>query len=141
MEPERSLPCLQQPTICPYPEPDESSPHPPTLFPSAPSMLGSSEMSGPFRFSNHKLVYISHLPRACHIILHLIALIIIMKRTSYEAPHYAVFSCLLPPATSSFLRPNILLGNLFSNTLNLCASPPSFTPIQSNKVKLHFCTF
>jgi hypothetical protein len=28
MEPERSLPCLQQPTTCPYPEPDQSSPCP-----------------------------------------------------------------------------------------------------------------
>jgi hypothetical protein len=33
MEPEGSLPCSQQPAIGPYLEPDESSPHPPTLFP------------------------------------------------------------------------------------------------------------
>jgi len=31
MEPEVSLPYSQQPTAGPYPEPDESSPHPPTL--------------------------------------------------------------------------------------------------------------
>jgi len=30
MEPEGSLPCLQQPATGPYPEPDASSPHLPT---------------------------------------------------------------------------------------------------------------
>jgi hypothetical protein len=30
-EPEGSIPCSQQPTTYPYPEPDESSPHPFTL--------------------------------------------------------------------------------------------------------------
>jgi hypothetical protein len=34
MEPEGSLPCSQQePATCPYPEPNESNPHPQTLFP------------------------------------------------------------------------------------------------------------
>jgi hypothetical protein len=33
MEPEGSLPYSQQPAAGPYPEPDESSPHLPTLFP------------------------------------------------------------------------------------------------------------
>jgi hypothetical protein len=33
MEPEGSLPCLQDHDICPYPEEDISSLHPPTLFP------------------------------------------------------------------------------------------------------------
>jgi hypothetical protein len=32
MEPEGSLPCLQEPATGPYPESDQSSPHPPTLF-------------------------------------------------------------------------------------------------------------
>jgi hypothetical protein len=32
MEIEGSLPCLQEPATSPYPEPDESSPHPPTPF-------------------------------------------------------------------------------------------------------------
>jgi hypothetical protein len=33
MEREGSLPCSQQPATGPDPEPDESSPHPPTLLP------------------------------------------------------------------------------------------------------------
>jgi len=33
MEPEGSLPCQQQPETGPYPEPDASSPHLPTIFP------------------------------------------------------------------------------------------------------------
>jgi hypothetical protein len=32
MEPEGSLPHSQQPAICPYPEPDRSSPRPPSHF-------------------------------------------------------------------------------------------------------------
>jgi hypothetical protein len=33
MEPAESLPRSQDPAIDPYPEPDETSPHLPTLFP------------------------------------------------------------------------------------------------------------
>jgi len=33
MEPEGSLPCSQESANGPYPEPDESSPHPSTPFP------------------------------------------------------------------------------------------------------------
>jgi hypothetical protein len=33
MEREGSLPCSQQPATSPYPEPDESNLHLPTLFP------------------------------------------------------------------------------------------------------------
>jgi hypothetical protein len=32
MEPEGSLPCSQEPATCLYPEPNESNPHPQTLF-------------------------------------------------------------------------------------------------------------
>jgi hypothetical protein len=32
MEPKDSVPCSQEPATGPCPEPDESTPHPPTLF-------------------------------------------------------------------------------------------------------------
>jgi len=43
----------------------------------------------------------------------------LLKHTSYEAPHYVIFSSIppLPP-----LGPNNHLGILFSNTPNLCSS-------------------
>jgi len=45
-----------------------------------------------------------------------------VKRTIYEAPHYAVFFS-IPPLLSSLFGPNILLSNQLSNTLiNLCSS-------------------
>jgi hypothetical protein len=40
------------------------------------------------------------------------------KSTSYEHPHYVVFSNL----TSTPFNPNILLSTLFLNTLSLCSS-------------------
>jgi hypothetical protein len=43
-----------------------------------------------------------------------------MKCTSYEAPHCAVFSDLLPLLL--FSGPNILHSTLITNTRNLCAS-------------------
>jgi len=43
-----------------------------------------------------------------------------VKRTSYEVPHYAVFSSLSP--TSFLLGSNILLSILFLNILSLCSS-------------------
>jgi hypothetical protein len=39
MEPEGSLPFPQEPPAGPYPEPDSSSPHPPTNFPKSHSNI------------------------------------------------------------------------------------------------------
>jgi len=58
MELEGSLPCSQQPATGLNPDRDESSPHPPTIFPQdtvqyyPPSMPTSSELSFSFRFSD-----------------------------------------------------------------------------------------
>jgi hypothetical protein len=68
MKPERVFPHSQQPATCPYPEPDRSSPCPPShfskihfiiIFPSTP---GSSEWSPSFRVShwNHTCLYFPH---------------------------------------------------------------------------------
>jgi len=46
--------------------------------------------------------------------------IYLVKCTCYEAPHYVIFSSLLP--LSSLLDLYVLLSTLFSNTFNLCSS-------------------
>jgi hypothetical protein len=51
MEPEGSLQCSQDPATGPYPEPDESSSHPPNLYPQdsrLPSHLRLGLLSGLF---------------------------------------------------------------------------------------------
>jgi hypothetical protein len=58
MEPEGLSPCSQELATCPYPEPNESNPHPQTLFPKIhlnvilPSTPRSSQWSPPFIFHN-----------------------------------------------------------------------------------------
>jgi hypothetical protein len=64
----------------------------------------------------------------CYMSAHLILLD--LKRTSYEAHHYTVFSSLLS------LPPNIHLSTLFSNILKLRTHQfkrPSFTPTQKKQ--------
>jgi hypothetical protein len=43
----------------------------------------------------------------------------LVKRTSYEGPHYVVFSSPPPPVISSLTGPKILISNPFSHTLKL----------------------
>jgi hypothetical protein len=52
------------------------------------------------------------------ILLGLITLIILVKRTSYEAPHYAVF-CSFPPLPPSYLQ--IFFSASWSQPPNLCS--------------------
>jgi hypothetical protein len=90
-----------------------------------PSMPRSSEWSFRFRFSDQNYVYISHHPILAiwptHLILlHFIALII--HGEAYNFWRSSLCSLLQPPATSSFLDLNILLGTLFLNNLDLCSS-------------------
>jgi len=73
MEPECSLPHLQEPVTCTYPEPDPSSPWLPSHFLKVhlnnilPSTPGSSKWSLSLKFPQQNPVYTSHLPvRATH---------------------------------------------------------------------------
>jgi len=69
-EPERSLPHLQVPATCPYPEPDQSSPRPHFLKIHLniirPSTPGSSMWSFFFRFPHQTPIYTSPLPYVLH---------------------------------------------------------------------------
>jgi hypothetical protein len=66
-------------------------------------MPRSSEWLLPLRFSDQNFVFLISLVRAtysAHLIFFDLISVIILKRTSYEVPHYAVFSSLvtLPPS-------------------------------------------
>jgi hypothetical protein len=54
------------------------------------------------------------------ILLHLIILIVLHEECKLWS--FSLCSCLQPSVTSSLFGPNILLSNLFSNTLSLCSS-------------------
>jgi len=98
VESEGSLPCSKQAATGPYPEPDESSPHLPTPFlfkihsniilPFTPRSSNGLFLSG---FPNKILYIFSSLPCMLHVPpIHPR----FVERTSYETPHYAVFSSL-----------------------------------------------
>jgi hypothetical protein len=132
MEPEVSLPRLQEAATCPYPGPDQSSPCLPSYFLKthfksvSPSKPGSSKCSLSLRFTHQNTGCSLPFPRNCympcpshssrfvhpHIIwweVHVIQLLIIL----------CIF--LHSPVTSSLLCQNIHF--LFSNNLSLRSSP------------------
>jgi hypothetical protein len=62
-----------------------------------------------------------------------------VKSTSYEAPHYAVFSRLSP--LSPFIGPNFLLRTLFSNILSVTDQVPYLYKTTRKLVILHVLIF
>ena len=123
MEPEGSLPPLQDPTICPHPEPDQSSPCSPSHFLKIhlniilPSTLGSRKWTLALRFPHQTPVHASPILHTRH-----------MPRPSQSSWFYHSqnirWGLAFPPLLCylTLLGPNILLNTLFSNTLSLCSS-------------------
>ena len=134
---------LQEPAICPYPEPDQSNPCPPLHYLKIQlniillSRLGSSKWSLYLRFP----LYASLLSSICAtcptqiILFDLITLIIFGEK--YRALSSSLCSFLHSPVTLSLIDPHILLSTLFSKhlqpTLFCQCEWPSLTPIQDNR--------
>ena len=141
MEPEDSSPQSQVPATCPYPEPDQSSPFPPThilkihLNIIHPSTSGSSSWSLSLGFPTKSLYALRLSPIRATCPVHLMLLDFITPRTFCKQyrPHSSSL-CSLPhsPVTSSLLGPNIFLSTLFLVNLSLCERP-SFAPTQNNR--------
>jgi hypothetical protein len=87
MEPEGSLPCSQEPASSPYPEPDESTPQPHTLFLINVSVFQVVSTLQDFliRILN-VFLYLSH---ACYVPANLYPQYMV-KTTKYESSRYAV---------------------------------------------------
>ena len=143
MEPVGSLQRLQVPATCPYPEPDHSSPCPPShflkihlniIFPPTPRL---SKCSLSYRFPHRNPVCTSSLPHTCYIPR--------PSHSRFEQPNDAgeeyrsVRSFLYSYATSSFLGPNPkysrqqpILRHPQPTFLVQCERL-SFTPIQNRR--------
>ena len=124
MEAEGSLTHLQVRVTCPYPEPFQSSPclQSPFLKIHLPIYAWVLQVVPFPQVSSPKPLYTTLLPRTCYIPL-----------PSHYSRFYhpnnigwgvqiissSLFSFIHSPLTSSLLSPDILLSNLFSNTLSL----------------------
>ena len=131
MTTEGSLPHSQVPTICPSPEPDQSSPCPRTHFLKThlniilPSTPRSSNWSLSLRFPHQKPVYTSIHPIRVTGIAYLIPLDCIIRTIfgeEYRSLSSSLCTFLHSPDTSSLLDSNIFLSTLFSYTLSLRSS-------------------
>jgi len=141
MEPEGSVPLLQVPAICPYPDPDQSTSHAPQSFflkfhlnIILPSTPGSSKwpLSLAFPHQNPLLSPIRATCPAYLILLDLFTRIIFGEQ--YKSLSFSLCSFLRSHLTSSLLGPNIPLSILFSHPQPAFLPQnglPCFTPIQN----------
>jgi hypothetical protein len=115
------------PADCPYPQPAQSSPCPPSYFPKIryniilPPMPGSWQWTLFFRFPHQNPLYTSPIHHTCY--MPRLSLLDVLTRTLFgkenRSPSSSLCSFLHSPITSSLLGPNIHLSTLFSNTLSL----------------------
>ena len=130
MVPESSLPRLQNPATCPYPEPDRSSPCPhPTsqtsIFIWSYLCLGfpSGLLRSGFPTKTKNMPLLSPIRAKC--LVHLSLLDLITRITfgkEYKAQSSSLCSLLHFLVASCLLGPDILLSTLFSKTLSLRSS-------------------
>ena len=127
MKPEGSLPRLQVPATCPYPEPDRSRTCPhvplpddasyyPPIYAWAFQVVSFPQVPPPVPCIHHSsLTYVLHAPYGFDLI----------TRTTFGEQYRSLisfYSFLHSPVTSSLLGPNILLSNLTSKTPSLPSS-------------------
>ena len=131
MEPEGSLLHSQMPTICPRPEPDQSSSCPhltsriPILILSFHLCLGLPSGIFPSGFPLKPCMQLSSPPYVLHSLIHLILLDLITRiifSEEYRSFSSSLCTFLHSRVTSSHFGPNILLSTLFSNTFNVHSS-------------------
>ena len=121
MEPEGSLPLLQVPSTCPYPESDRPNPYPPshflkihltTILPSTP---GSCKLSLSLRFP-YQIPPLTPIRAICP--AHCIALVLITRMVfgkQYRSLIFSLSSLLVSPLNSSLLAP-VLSSAPYSQT-------------------------
>ena len=151
MEAESSLPRSQEPATCPYREPEQTSPWPPSNFSNirfniiVPSMPGSFKWSVSIRVAHENRACTSPLPHMCYMFCP-------SKSSWFDYPKniwwgiprnrtcFAVFSTrLLPRPSSAQISSSAPIFEIRRSTLLRQCEEPSFTRIYNNKQIIVLC--